>query len=220
MTDTAEAAATESIVAGCLQRWCGGYRRLRAETILHKCVCIALIAAVQESCSASSVSDYQSLQRLGIPPDVPRNPQPPPLHWTARSKITVTRWHLCMHVLRLPAEELAGSLRWENRSWQPFISLSGSRLHWLLVSVSAGDGGRLRFLFIFPIVLSSVSPFASLSLSIGGALAPRNSSVTLTPALGNPLSKTQSPLSSQHTPCSNSFHTSAPTFTQRLAGAP
>ena len=34
-----------------------GYRRLRAETILHKCVCIALIAAVQESCSASPVSD-------------------------------------------------------------------------------------------------------------------------------------------------------------------
>ena len=107
VTDTAEAAATESIVAGCLQRWCGGYRRLRAETILHKCVCIALIAAVQESCSASSVSDYQSLQRLGIPPDATRNPQPPPLHWTARSKITVTRWHLCMHVLRLPVEELA-----------------------------------------------------------------------------------------------------------------
>ena len=68
---------------------------MRAETILYKCVCIALIALLPSRKALLSVVCLRlpvlAETPLGIPPDATRAPQPPPLHWAARRKITLTR---------------------------------------------------------------------------------------------------------------------------------
>ena len=114
VTDTAEAAATESIVAGCLQRWCEGTGGCVQRRF---CINVYALPSLLLSRKAAQRRLSQIKHRLSVLAET-RNParrdsgpttatfaldSPQQNHGDTVASLC----KLCMHVLRLPAEELA-----------------------------------------------------------------------------------------------------------------